>query len=275
MNSVKIETLRDMNDSKIIPPSQWVDKDGYVLIVKCLNRDGTTYGGFKWPAAGPVKPDKWSRTPDCDSGGLFGWPWGIGIGDGRIPDACTSWRVFRAKPENVITIGNKVKAVPGGNGELPEVVYSGPQAGAMAFTMFGRVQMVLHNANGSASATGYSGSASATGYSGSASATGASGSASATGYSGSASATGDRGSASATGYRGSASATGEECCAVSLGMNAHASGEKGCWIILAEWKEISGVWHRISVKTFRVDGKRVKAMEWYCLRNGKLTVWKD
>lgn len=65
------------------PIHQWTHKGDSVLLVKVLNRDGTTHRGFIWPKEGPVKPDKWSRVPDCKSGGLFGWPWGMGIGDGK------------------------------------------------------------------------------------------------------------------------------------------------------------------------------------------------
>ena len=111
----------------IIPIHQWTHDGEYVLIVKCINRDGTAHNGFVWPESGPVKPEYWSREADCESGGLFGWPWGMGIGDGRNPDACAKWIVFRAKPENVIRIepGPKVKAVPGDDGELPEAVFCG------------------------------------------------------------------------------------------------------------------------------------------------------
>jgi hypothetical protein len=137
----------------MITPSQHVYKDGYVLIVKCLNRDGTSYGGFVWPKSGPVENKKWSRDPDCDSGGLFGWPWGMGIGDGKDPDACAPWLVFRAKAENVIAIGAKCKAVPGENGELPEVIYYGTQAGAVKLTAEGRSAFIIGNSS-SASSSG-------------------------------------------------------------------------------------------------------------------------
>jgi hypothetical protein len=221
---------------KSIPVHQWTHDGDYVLIVKCINRDGTTYGGFVWPESGPVKPDYWSRTPDCNSGGLFGWPWGMGIGDGRTPDACAKWIVFRAKPENVIKIndnGLKVKAVPGKDGELPEVVFYGSQAAAMAYTHVGRIAWIERNSTkktsgnyssasstgdygsasstgdyGSASSTGYCGSSSSTGYRGSSSSTGDYSSSCSTGYCGSASSTGYRGSSSSTGYRGSSSSTG-------------------------------------------------------------------
>ena len=122
---------------------------------------------------------------------------------------------------------------------------------------------------GAASATGDQGAASATGDRGAASATGDQGAASATGYQGAASATGDRGAASATGYQGAASATGEESCSVALGYEAKAKGAKGCWITLAEWADIDDKWHRIDVRTRKVDGKHIKADTWYQLIEGK------
>ena len=258
-------------------PSQHTDKDGFVLLVKCLNRDGTGHNNFKWPEAGPVQNHFWSRKADCDSGGLFGWPWGFGM-DGREPDACATWLVFRAKPENVIDLSGKAKAVPSDDGkELPEVVFYGTQAGAMAFTMAGRMELVAANASGSASQTGDRGSASQTGDKGSASQTGYRGSASQTGYRGSASQTGDNGSASQTGDSGSASQTGErgsaevhgdESVSVCLGLNAKAKGKKGCWLTLDEWKEIDGKLHRIDVQTKKVDGERIRADTWYTLKYG-------
>ena len=145
-------------------PHNWTNGGDRVLLVKCLNRDGTSFGGFAWPKSGPVSPKIWARDEYCNSGGLFGWPWGLAIGEGRNPDACSPWLVFSAKPENVILLeGGKCKAVPGENGDLPEVVYYGDMAGAMYLTSHGRVALIQSRSSGSASATGYRGSASATG----------------------------------------------------------------------------------------------------------------
>ncbi len=110
---------------------------------------------------------------------------------------------------------------------------------------------------------------SATGYSGAASATGDSGAASATGDSGAASATGVRGAASATGYSSAASATGKESVAVSLGIDAKAKASLGAWIVLSEWKQKEGLWHRVDTKSVQVDGKAIKADVWYMLKDGK------
>ena len=116
--------------------------------------------------------------------------------------------------------------------------------------------------------TGYHGAASDTGYQGAASATGDHGAASATGDQGAASATGYQGAASATGCHGAASATGEEGVAVSLGIKGKAKASLGCWITLAEWnRDEDNTWHRICVKTGKVDGGKIKPDTWYSLVN--------
>jgi hypothetical protein len=160
-----MDNMSTQKQKETPPIHQWTHDSDRVLLVKCLNRDGTAYGGFIWPKEGPVKPDKWSRNPDCDSGGLFGWAWGLHCGIGRDPDACAEWIVFAALPENVILIeGDKAKAVPSDDEKiLPEVVYRGTQAGAMYFTLAGRLAWIQERSSGSASAAGDSGSASATG----------------------------------------------------------------------------------------------------------------
>ena len=253
----------DVETTETVPVHQWTDADGYVQIVKCVNYDMTSYNGFVWPTSGPVCPDKWSRETDCNSGGLFGWPWGVGIADGK--NLGGKWLIFRAKPENIIFVGPcKVKAVPSEDGELPEVVFCGEMADAMKFTMAGRVKWVQHNSSGSASATGDRGSASATGYRGSASATGYRGSASATGDRGSASATGDRGSASATGYRGSASADAEGTFAFA---GYRAKAKDGSAFVIRWWDEDADKFRF----AFAVAGEEgIEADKWYVVRNGKL-----
>jgi hypothetical protein len=131
---------------------------------------------------------------------------------------------------------------------------------------------------GAASATGDYGAASATGYQGAASATGYQGAASATGYQGAASATGNRGAASATGYQGAASATGDqgaasatgyESVAVALGLEGKAKGIVGGYLVIAEWKNIDNTWHRVDVRSVKVDGEEIKADTWYKLEDGK------
>ena len=119
-------------------------------------------------------------------------------------------------------------------------------------------------------ATGYQGAASATGYLGAASATGDLGAASATGDRGAASATGDRGAASATGNQGAASATGKAGVALAAGYECKAMGALGCAICCVERGEWDGETYPIvAVKAAIVDGEKIKADTWYCLKNGE------
>jgi len=125
---------------------------------------------------------------------------------------------------------------------------------------------------GAASSTGNHGAASSTGYQGAASSTGDYGAASSTGNHGAASSTGDYGAASSTGNHGAASSTGKGSCAISLGIEGKAKAAVGCFITLAEWKEISNEWHRVDVKSVKVGGKEIKADTWYSLKDGKFEV---
>ena len=236
------------------PFHQWTDEKGRVLIVKCLNKDGTSHNGFMWPKSGKVAIPKNSTKNDCESGGLFGWAWGIGVGDGKDPNACSPWLVFAAKPEHVIVVedGPKVKACVSSEDAEVEVVYYGDMATAMYITSQQRVAWVMHNSDGKASATGEMGSASATG------------------WSGSASATGWRGSASATGGNSVAAVT-NEYCTVEVGADgiAAACAEEVFWrirkgaVLIQRWgdakKSKTAVIDSATLKKFK-DGDLVKVL---------------
>src|SRR6185436_5086423 len=167
------------------------------------NADGTSYGGFQNPAnvGDSVEAPDWEAKNACGNG-LHGWPWGLGIGDGKDPDYQGRWYVVGVKPEDIVGCienGAKCKFRTG------IVRYVGPWAGALSFTLQGRIAFDFYASSGSASNSGSSGSASNSGYSGSASNSGYRGSASNSGSSGSASNSGYRGSASNSGDSGSAS----------------------------------------------------------------------
>ena len=101
-------------------------------------------------------------------------------------------------------------------------------------------------------------------------ATGYQGAASATGYQGAASATGDQGAASATGDWGAASATGKAGVALAAGYECKAMGALGCAICCVERGEWDGETYPIvAVKAAIVDGEKIKADTWYCLKNGE------
>ena len=84
--------------------------------------------------------------------------------------------------------------------------------------------------------------------------------------------TGDRSAATNTGDRSAASVEGSESIAIVTGYDCKAKGSLGCWIVLTERGEWDGNTYPIKcVKSFKVDGKKVKSNTWYKLINGKLT----
>ena len=93
-----------------------------------------------------------------------------------------------------------------------------------------------------------------------------------TGYQSAATNTGDRSAATNTGNRSAASVEGFESIAIVTGYDCKAKGSLGCWIVLTERGEWDGNTYPIKcVKSFKVDGKKVKSNTWYKLINGKLT----
>ena len=78
--------------------------------------------------------------------------------------------------------------------------------------------------------------------------------------------TGDQSTATNTGDWSAATVLGKESVACSLGEYGKAKGAKGCWLVLAEWKD----GHRKDVRCFYVDGESVKANVFYTLKDGEL-----
>jgi hypothetical protein len=82
--------------------------------------------------------------------------------------------------------------------------------------------------------------------------------------------TGYQSAATNTGYQSAAIVKGKDSIAFSMGIEGKASGALGCWIVLAEWKQDKkGNWKIKSVKSARVDGKRIKPDTFYILKDGK------
>jgi hypothetical protein len=91
-----------------------------------------------------------------------------------------------------------------------------------------------------------------------------------TGYRSAATNTGYRSAATNTGNRSAATVKGKNSIAISMGIEGKASGALGCYIVLAEWKQDKkGDWKIKTVKSARVDGKRIKADTFYILKDGK------
>ena len=81
--------------------------------------------------------------------------------------------------------------------------------------------------------------------------------------------TGYQSVATNTGYRSAAIVEGKESIALATGIDSKAKGKIGCFIVLAEWKEIDNEYHIVDVKSAKVDGKNIKEDTFYTLKDGK------
>ena len=91
-----------------------------------------------------------------------------------------------------------------------------------------------------------------------------------TGYRSAATNTGNSSAATNTGYSSAATNTGKDGTAISLGIDGRASGSKGNFLVLAEWKQNNaGKWQRVAMGIAKVDGKKIKADTFYSLAGGK------
>ena len=81
--------------------------------------------------------------------------------------------------------------------------------------------------------------------------------------------TGDQSAATNTGYRSAATVEGKESVAMAIGYNSKAKGSLGCFIVLAEYKNLGREYHIVDVKSAKVDGKKIKPDTFYKLINGE------
>ena len=117
--------------------------------------------------------------------------------------------------------------------------------------------------------TGYRSAATNTGYQSAATNTGDYSAATNTGDYSAATNTGDYSAATNTGYRSAAIVEGKESIALATGIESKAKGKIGCFIVLAEWKEINNEYHIVDVKSAKVDGENIKEDTFYMLKDGK------
>ncbi|MDD4921773.1 MAG: hypothetical protein PHS30_04740, partial [Bacteroidales bacterium] len=97
--------------------------------------------------------------------------------------------------------------------------------------------------------------------------TGYSSAATNTGYSSAATNTGDSSAATNTGNYSAAKVDGKESIAIVTGKDSKAAGALGCWLVLTERDD---EWKILSVKSVKVDGKKILADTYYCLVAGKI-----
>mgnify|MGYP000816205156 CR=1 FL=1 len=84
--------------------------------------------------------------------------------------------------------------------------------------------------------------------------------------------TGNRSAATNTGNWSAATNTGKDGVAVSWGRRGKARGEKGCYLVLAEYDDSNNL---VCAKMEKVDGERIKENTFYTLKNGEFAVAEE
>ena len=269
---MSIDTIETLKAWTIDRAHEWTHTGKEVLILKCVEPDGSSFNGFKWP----LKVGATVECPDFDpsnkcSGGLHGWPWGIGIGEGITPKWQGRWIVY--SPGSGRIVGN----LEGGRKcktEQGVIRFVGNWTDATRFVLAGQMALVFECSR-SATSGQYSTSATSGGYSTSAtsgdystSATSGYSSTSATSGDYSTSATsGDFSTSATSGDFSKSSATGAASAAVCAGLNSKAKAAAfGC--IALGWYNKSADRREMRCAEIGVgdgsDGK-LKADVWYQL----------
>jgi hypothetical protein len=220
-------TATQTQEAVKVEPHNWTDGGDRVLILRRINADGTSYGGFNgWGEQSTINNvvacHDWSPRNKC-GGGLHGWPWGMGLGDGHdysiIDDR---WLVIAARPEDVVGElegGHKCKA--------REVVklYDGPFAGAWAMINGGRHRLIEAMATQGTPdvASGDSSKAASSGNYSTAASSGDSSKAAASGNYSKAASSGDSSKAASSGNSSTAASSGNYSTAASSGNYSTAA----------------------------------------------------
>ena len=137
------------------------------------------------------------------------------------------------------------------------------------------VKFILEKAESKENATGNRSAATNTGDRSAATNTGDRSAATNTGYQSAATNTGYQSAATNTGDRSAATVEGKESVAIATGYESKARGAVGCWIVLAEWKEIDDEYHIVDIQSIKVDGEKIKPNTFYRLVNGEFVEVED
>jgi hypothetical protein len=250
MATKKLKSKSKPKSKRIVKPHNWTDGGDKVLILRCCNKDGSSYGGFIWPRTGEVSAPDWNNRKEC-GGGLHGWPWGMGIGEGKDFNFSDDlWIVFAVKPEDVVgelDNGWKCKAKCG------VVVYAGEFAAAWQMVNSGRHRLIeamvgVGGRNSSKAAS-----------------SGNSSKAASSGNSSKAASSGNYSTAASSGDSSKASASGELTIAMVAGLGGMArAGLRGAFAL--PWKDGDRV--RIAVGIVGEDG--IEPDTWYAVKSGQL-----
>ena len=232
-------------ETTTVKPHLWTDGGSKVLLLKRIDKDGTTRDGkFPYPQVGGIvtAPD-FNSTPRCGNG-IHWWPWGIGLGDGMDYDIIDDiWLVGAELPDKIIgELDGREKCKT----QRAEIVYRGSFAGAWAMVNSGRHRLI--EAMAKAASGNYSSSA-------------------ASGDSSNSASSGNSSRSASSGDYSSSAASGNYSSAMANGFYSRARcGPNGCFAIL--WWDGLAKRLRIAVGEAGIDG--IKPDTWYEVKNGKL-----
>src|ERR1051325_4919442 len=97
----RLKTKRKPITRPTVKPHTWTDGGDKVVVLRRCNPDGSSSHGFKYPQSGKVESPDWNPEPVC-GGGLHGWAWGMGLGEGSDYDIIGDrWLVIAALPGDI------------------------------------------------------------------------------------------------------------------------------------------------------------------------------
>jgi hypothetical protein len=226
---------------------KWTDENGNVLILRGVGDSRKSYNGFPWPAVGEIltAPD-WDDSPKC-GGGLHGWPWGFGVGEGKNLHEITLWQVCSAKPENIvgnIESGCKCKFRTG------TLLFEGEMSKAFALVASGFSAFVI-----ACAASGDGSTLAASGYHSKLAASGDHSKLAASGDGSTLAASGYGSTLAASGYGSTLAASGDDSVVVAASNNCIATvGAYGVFAL--RWTDADG---HPRITTGRVGVRGIKA----------------
>jgi len=195
------------------------------LAIRTCAKDGTAYGGFKWPlevGATVTAPD-WDSSPKCGNG-LHALLDGNGDYSLLSGDVDAVWQVVEVERDSVVAIDDKKVKF-----ESCKIVYSGCMAGAMTMISDNWIKLALtvKDSEKIQSASGYSSQLAASGYSSQLAASGDYSRLAASGYSSRLASSGDSSQLAASGYSSRLAASGDYSRLASSGYSSRlaASGD--------------------------------------------------
>ena len=247
----------------------WTDANGEVLILKRISAERKTKNDFTWPIGigSVVECPDWNTKQKC-GGGLHGWPWGFGLGEGMDYDIIGDiWLVLGAKPKNVIgelEDGSKCKFKTG------VIRFEGTFAAATNFIKQGFIDCVIAACSVSVytetAASGKNSNLAASGKNSNLAASGEYSNLAASGKNSKLAASGENSNLAASGENSKLAASGENSVVAAINTNCIVSvGARGTFA-LAYWDDVDG-WRFL---TGKVGENGIEANKKYTVKDGKI-----